>query len=296
MDKSEKKKTMKMVAIVVALVIALLVVVALSLIFHADGALAGVLHGMAGFSQWQKGSAKQYLYVDIEKKVSGLVSSLPAKPSSKTSRLVCLSDVHTLWDYIDVPPGDTLLITGDITLTDKSAEGFLTKFQTFLEKQKETFKDIFVIAGNHDQIIQRLGKAEVQKRLKPAIYLENDLAVSSGNLTLFGSPWSAPEMKNHIAFQFFDPTEEKKFLKPLEELNPGSVDVLMTHGGGNHPSDLTPIVQRLKPRVGLSGHYHSEYGVQFVGETVFINCASVNVLYRPVNPVVVVDIEPRPIK
>jgi Icc-related predicted phosphoesterase len=201
--------------------------------------------------------------------------------------------VHTLWDYLDIPGGDTLLITGDITLTDKSADGFLTKFQTFLEKQKEIFKDIFVIAGNHDQIIQRLGKAEVQKRLEPSVYIENDLVVSSGGLTIFGSPWSAPEMKTHIGFQFFDPIEEKKFLQPLEHLEPGSIDILMTHGGGNHSSALTPIVQRLKPRVALSGHYHSEYGVQFVGETIFINCANVNVLYSPANPVVVFDIEPR---
>jgi len=234
-------------------------------------------------------------YVNIEKSTKQIIpaTAIPCKATRATSRLVCLSDIHTLWDYIEIPQGDTLVITGDITFTDKYADYYITQFQLFLEKQRPNFKEIYVIAGNHDLILKRLGKAAVQQRLKPAIYLENDLVTSSNNISIFGSPWSPAEMKNYIAFQFYDPKEEDAFLKPIRDLKPGSVDVLMTHAGGYRENDLKPIVEKLKPRVNLSGHYHTQYGVRFIGDTCFINCANLNGLYWPKNPVVVLDIEPR---
>jgi len=215
-----------------------------------------------------------------------------------------------LWDYVDVPSGDILIITGDIVLTDKTADYYLSKFQEFLQSQKGKFKDIFVIAGNHDRIIQRLGKVEAQRRLYPARYLENDLAVTSENITIFGSPWSNNEQRSHTGFQFSDPKAATEFLAPLRALEPGSVDVLLTHAGGNHrtrrnrtydermplskhnrPYDMAPIVANLRPLVNISGHYHSEYGITSKGGTVFANCASLNGLYLPWHHTVVIDIE-----
>lgn len=207
-------------------------------------------------------------------------------------RIVCLSDIHTLWDNINIPDGDTLVIAGDITMTEKTAEADLSEFQKFLVRQSPRFKEILVISGNHDMIFQRLGKEECQARMRPAIYLENDHVTSQDGVEFFGSPWSPLEMKTHIAFQF-DEAASSAFLQPIKELPPGSIDVLVTHAGAYRDNELRPLVAKLKPRLGLSGHYHSEFGVQALGETSFINCASVNVLYLPINPVVVVDLVPR---
>lgn len=236
-------------------------------------------------------SKSGYLYVDLDQQSQTLRPDLPAKPPN-ASRIVCLSDIHTLWDHISIPEGDTLVIAGDLTMTEKTAEADLVEFQKFLVRQSGRFKDILVIGGNHDLILQRLGKEECQARMRPAHYLENDRFTSQDGLEFFGSPWSPPEMKTHTAFQFQEP-HNSAFLAPLQALPPGSVDVLVTHAGGYRDNDLRPLVAQLKPRLALSGHYHSEFGVKAMGDTAFINCASVNVLYLPNNPVVVADLVPR---
>lgn len=229
------------------------------------------------------------LYVDLSNNSSSLIANAPAKPV-KASRLVCISDIHTLWDYLDLPQGDTLLIAGDLFLTDKRADALIAEFQAFVQAQSSRYKEIIVIAGNHDRILQRLDKEDVQRRFLPALYLENDRVETADGISVFGSPWSAPEQTTHTAFQFPNEESEERFLRPLKELPPGSVDVLLTHSVGGSPSPLAPILQKLQPHVHLSGHYHSRHGVRFQGGIASVNAASLNGLYLPLNPVVVIDI------
>jgi len=104
----------------------------------------------------------------------------------------------------------------------------------------------------------------------------------------FGMPFSPYGNKVYNAWQY--PDEELGVM--VEKLNEKflevEMDIIMIHA---EPwmEGLEEFVGRKKPKFVLSGHHHYKYGVEFKGETVFINCASVNSLYMVTHPPVVFD-------
>src|SRR4051812_13528007 len=94
-----------------------------------------------------------------------------------------------MWDFIQVPKGDILVFTGDLTFTDVGSDYYLASFNKFLGKQK-SFKEKYVIFGNHDMSIRALGKTEIQKRLSNATYLDHDLVRSLDGFSIYGCSWS----------------------------------------------------------------------------------------------------------
>lgn len=91
-------------------------------------------------------------------------SSLPPKPAD-TVRLVFVSDTHSQLEDVDVPPGDVLCHTGDITFCAQGGLDTLEQFNNQLKKLPHTHK--VVIAGNHDRRIEQLGRFQVRRRLHP---------------------------------------------------------------------------------------------------------------------------------
>lgn len=81
-------------------------------------------------------------------------------------RIVCLSDTHEKHEKIDVPPGDVLIVAGDVLLINRhfSMEYSISK----LEKIARWLQDLphqhkIIIGGNHDRVMETLGVAQAQE-------------------------------------------------------------------------------------------------------------------------------------
>ncbi|OGR90652.1 MAG: hypothetical protein A2V88_10370 [Elusimicrobia bacterium RBG_16_66_12] len=66
-------------------------------------------------------------------------------------RFVAISDTHT--SQPDLPEGDVLLHTGDLTYRGNLPE--VTRAASWLEEQKKKYRHVIVIAGNHDWLFQK---------------------------------------------------------------------------------------------------------------------------------------------
>jgi Icc-related predicted phosphoesterase len=201
--------------------------------------------------------------------------------------LVVISDTHGLHDTLEIPPGDVLIHTGDITrrgdLEDVRAfDGFLAG----LEHQHK-----LVIAGNHDFCFERQ-PAAARAVLRHAVYLQDEACIIEG-VRFWGSPWQP---------WFFDwafNLERGPDIRAKWELIPEDTDVLITHGPpagrGDMTSrgeaagcaDLLARIRQVKPRYHLFGHIHEAYGTSTDGVTTYVNASSCDLGYRPVHPPVV---------
>ena len=129
-------------------------------------------------------------------------------------RFVCISDTHSKTEGLDLPDGDILLHAGDFTTKGRLSE--IREFNNFLRTVKHKYKQIVVIAGNHeltlDEEFYRLYKnnrllrlkvfgilefyqnSEVDVKqmkkelLKNCIYLEDE-EVNVLGFRIYGSPW-----------------------------------------------------------------------------------------------------------
>ncbi|MEQ1566809.1 MAG: metallophosphoesterase, partial [Myxococcota bacterium] len=98
-------------------------------------------------------------------------------------RIVCLSDVHSKQDRLQVPDGDLLLVAGD--LTKRGTEDEIRRFDDWLARLPHPHK--VVIAGNHDFLFEHR-PSEARRLITAAVYLEDEL-VEVGGLRVWGSPW-----------------------------------------------------------------------------------------------------------
>jgi calcineurin-like phosphoesterase family protein len=214
------------------------------------------------------------------------------------TRLVCTADIHE--HLPDIPACDLLLIAGDVSFAFK---GDLATEHAFLEGPFAEWLDrvptaeTVLVAGNHDQSIEAWG-------VPPGLrcrYLEDAGAELCG-LKVWGTPWQP---------WFYDwaynaPRRDgERFLAEKFALIPDDTDIVVCHGPprghGDHApgskgqphigsSALTDAIQRLQPRLVVVGHIHPGYGRYRLGETEIVNAAYVDNDYRPVNPVVEVEL------
>lgn len=214
-------------------------------------------------------------------------------PSRPPLRVVAFSDTHGLHRAQRVPDGDVLVHAGDLTKYGEVDE--IDDFDDFLATLPHPHK--LVIAGNHDWCFQRQ-PADSRARLRHATYLEDEALVVEG-WRFYGSPWQ-PEFAD---WAFNLPRGE-----PLRERwarIPATTDVLVTHGpalghgdrvafgGGNVGcEDLLRAVERVAPRFHVFGHIHEGAGVTRAGATTFVNAASCDLFYEPIQPPLVFDLEP----
>jgi Icc-related predicted phosphoesterase len=207
-------------------------------------------------------------------------------------RLVAISDTHNRHDQIDVPDGDVLVHGGDFT--GRGTPDEIRAFNDWLGTLPHRHK--VVIAGNHDWGFQ-ISPENARAALTNAIYLE-DSGVEIEGLRFYGSPWQPWFMD--WAFNLRTDAE----LRSKWDLIPEGTDVLITHGPPRGILDRTVTlddvgclelrraVERIAPRLHIFGHIHEGYGQTVVGETTFVNASTCNLFYRPVNPPVVLDLEP----
>jgi Icc-related predicted phosphoesterase len=208
-------------------------------------------------------------------------------------RIILISDTHSLHRQLNIPDGDILLHAGDIT--DTGTQDQVEKFNHFLATLPHRHK--IVIAGNHDFYFEQFPK-EARALLTNCIYLQDE-AVTIEDLRFYGSPWTP---------WFYDWAFNLQRGKPLREkwaLIPSETQILITHGpprgygdltnGGERTgcADLLDAVTRIKPWLHIYGHIHEGAGVYHHDATTLINASSCDFMYNPVNPAVVIDIDPQ---
>jgi predicted phosphohydrolase len=184
--------------------------------------------------------------------------------------IICISDTHNA--QIDVPPGDMLIHTGDLTQsgTLKELEAALGWLRSLPHPHK------VIIGGNHDLILDSTltqkennhTSAQNSRDRSRFTYLNNTSTTikcdSGRELKIFGSPMT-PRHGNW-AFQY--PRNEDVW----KDLVPDDVDILVTHGppkahldhGGAGCDILVAELWRIQPRLHVFGHIHAGYGQELV--------------------------------
>ncbi len=208
-------------------------------------------------------------------------------------RLIILSDTHNLHHRIQVPDGDLLIHAGDATGGGSRRE--LEAFNGWLGTLPHRHK--VVIAGNHDFLFEEEPEA-ARALLTNARYLQDEGCEIEG-LRLWGSPWQP---------RFFDWAFNLSRGAPLAEkwaLVPEGIDVLITHGPPFGVLDRTSRGQsagcealiealaRIRPRLHVFGHIHEGYGIARLEPTLCVNASICDLHHRPINPPLVLELEPR---
>jgi Icc-related predicted phosphoesterase len=209
-------------------------------------------------------------------------------------RIVLVSDTHCVAHPTELPEGDMLVHAGDLCLRGNMEE--LDKATAWLMSLRKQFKQILVIAGNHDWPLVRdpdIGQRMMRDR--GLTYLQ-DAGVTIEGIKFWGSPWT-PTFFNWAFMQPRGGAIAGKW-----SLIPEDTDVLITHGPpygildpgiqADHvgcESLMTQLTYRIHPKLHVFGHLHDGYGQTQEMGTLFTNASLLDDSYRPVHEPVVVD-------
>lgn len=229
-------------------------------------------------------------------------------------KIACVSDIHGKFGR-QWPKADVLVIAGDIfgNYSGNQERDAFIQLQNFYEDfcpllsslKKQLYKDIVVVAGNHDRIFAYHQKAcEDQLRRIGAHYLQDASAEIQG-LKFYGSPWTPWFFGAHWVFNLSDKRSEEHAQETWNKI-PDDTDVLITHGPpygildecpdfylNNRSvgcSTLLDKVLEVKPRLHVFGHIHEGYGQMDTDNTIFVNAAVHDGDFKPTNPIRVVEI------
>ena len=198
------------------------------------------------------------------------------------ARVVCIADTHNEHETLRLPEGDVLVHAGDCLTesgrrhverrSDKTivrvlpeGEALFARFAAWLGAQPHAHK--VLIGGNHDLVLQGLGRARVQQILDasatvgaPPVYLEHT-AATVGGLRFFGSPFASYGGRNDA---FLQPHGADFGRMPAS-------DVVVTHmpcylpGRDGRTTEAQPgldaALRRCGARLHVSGHCHWAYGL-----------------------------------
>lgn len=214
----------------------------------------------------------------------------------------CISDLHGYFPKLD--GGDLLIVAGDLTARDQPEEYF--QFEDWLESQK--YRKKIVIAGNHDNFLEKYGHNLFRSDDFGEQYLQ-DSGVEFDGLKIWGSPWTRTfeGMNPHCKAFTVDAEEE---LEEKWKRIPPDIDILITHeppygirdevdkvtkwgtkqfNVGSHT--LLYYVRMHQPKLHIFGHIHEGYGEQKLDDIIpCINASHVNEMYQPVNKPIKVEL------
>lgn len=207
-------------------------------------------------------------------------------------KILAISDTHGQHRKLpNLPPADVIVHCGDIMSCGRNVEeliDFIRWFDSLKYKRK-----IF-IAGNHDRLIETdrhlLNSVLEDINNSSVIYLEHDFYEYQG-VVFYGSPFT-PEFCNWSFQNYGDDPVIKRFNTIVDK----KIDVMIMHGpvkgmcdevegdygGIDHvgcPIQLE-YVNKIKPKLHLSGHIHEGGSISTKDDTVFANCSVLNERYN----------------
>ena len=236
-------------------------------------------------------------------------------------KIACVSDVHGLYNCIQWPQADVLIMAGDLCpnfygdkTRDAQRQGMWleTHFEPMLRvlsRADAGYKRIFIVPGNHDRVFDFFPyKAnKVLKNIR-GVKLLIDSAEKYKGKKFYGSPYSSWFHGNHWSFNLpdiSDPTDleaRKEILARWENI-PDDTDVLITHGPARGYLDKVqrgelvgcPLLEyqvqnRIKPALHVVGHIHESAGMMVSNGIITLNAAYVDLQCEPMNPIQVVEI------
>lgn len=201
----------------------------------------------------------------------------------KTTKVLVISDTHNRHDALVMAPADILIHCGDFTMSGRESE--VRAFDSWLAQISPNYKEIIVIAGNHDFMFQE-DPEKARALLTHATYLEDSGTTALG-LRIWGSPWT-PQFYD---WAFMLPRGE--MMKAKRDLIPAGLDFLIVHGPPQGILDMTAegvhagcdellaAVNLKQPRFCAFGHIHEGRGVLRGQPTTFVNACSVDERYQP---------------
>lgn len=206
-------------------------------------------------------------------------------------------------EYPELPGGDLLIITGDITGLDQPI--LYIDFFKWFEEQK--YRQKVLVAGNHDGSLKTLlTHSATEKVHSDCVYLCDD-GIEFEGVKIWGSPWTYrfPGINRHCAA--FTLKTEKEMAEKFA-LIPDDTDILVTHGPPLNRLDavsrrygqkvavescgsgaLMTRVREVRPKLHVFSHIHEGYGEEHFNGTHFINCSHMNGDYDPVNPPITIE-------
>jgi Icc-related predicted phosphoesterase len=229
---------------------------------------------------------------------AGVSAGGSAKCDSEALRFVCISDTHNQHESIQVPDGDVIVHCGDFSNHGSLEE--TARFARWFSSLPHRHK--ILVPGNHDMIMDRgYYKAywndwsHVKQSTDEAFALFEDKGVHvlvDESVTLGGvKVYGCPQVVCYASWQtaFNSPPDK---ISPYWKNIPDDVDVLLTHSppagildrepfgeSAGCPLLLEAMQKRLKPAYHVFGHIHSDWGAKRVGDTCFVNAASVTDFY-----------------
>jgi Icc-related predicted phosphoesterase len=207
-------------------------------------------------------------------------------------KVVLISDMHNR--EIDLPPGDLLVVGGDLTNTGSVDQ--LTRFNNYIAKHAHKYKHKpLAVAGNHDFLFEK-DRAEAETILSSCQYIEDTEVIIDG-VRIYGSPWTP--MFHSWAFM----KDRGEPIRRYWEMIPDGLDLLVTHGppwgilddAGSHVGceELLQVVTqelRVPPRFHAFGHIHEGYGSYITEKTAFYNVSVCDRMYLATNAPTVLEI------
>jgi len=199
-------------------------------------------------------------------------SSKLSVKTTKSIRLVLISDTHELHRELDVPDGDILIHCGDISMMSRSLAA-IEDFDDWLGALPHKVK--LLVPGNHEFVLEDSGHRGL---ITNATMLVNE-SVKVMGLRIWGSP-TTPLVDG--AFGVISDIDRAR----LYEQIPKDTDIVVTHGPPYGVLDQAPgseyhagccqllaAIQRVKPRLHVFGHAHGCFGTMDTPETLFANVA-----------------------
>ena len=138
-------------------------------------------------------------------------------------RISIASDLHLEFADITLPGGDLLILAGDIwcaahmpkNKTDATSRKCRSRYQRFANDELKKYKEVIVIAGNHEYYMSSLSEAPViiedflTVEAPNAVFLDNDAHSVDGLMILGTTLWSPcgdanPVIEDEIGRQMND--------------------------------------------------------------------------------------------
>lgn len=211
-------------------------------------------------------------------------------------KIVCASDTHNCFNYLNVPHGDVFVHAGDLTMDGDLAE--VNRALTDIHNLKG-FKYKVIIAGNHDFLFEK-SPALIHGLLPDDIIYLQDSGITLDGINFYGMPWVPGLPRWAFSNRRID------WPGKLAQI-PDDTNVLITHAPsfgirdyvrpqsakygtiteGLHlgSTKLGARVSELKQlKAHIFGHIHDSSGVSRISDSYRVNAAICDEKYEPANP------------